>query len=80
MTDFHAELDADLAALAQQIADDDADLARELADFSAAVAPRLSDDERAQLAGLAQRLADFRTQIDQVDPAPAAETAPAQTA
>jgi hypothetical protein len=72
MTDV-PELDADLAALAQQIAADDADLARELADFAAV----LTDDEQARLAGLAQKLTDFRAAADVADPVPAPPAEPA---
>jgi len=71
MTDIHGELATMLSDLTDKIAQVDTDLSRELADFAAQVAPKLSDDEKAQFAGIAQKLTDFTASIDTADPAPA---------
>lgn len=71
--DFREELDPALQGLHDQIVDVDADLARELVDFANKVAPKLDQNELDQLGALAQKLTDFKTNIDAVDqPAPTA--------
>jgi hypothetical protein len=75
MTDFHAELDAAIAAIQAADAAELADLTRELADFAAKAAPSLSADEQAQLAAILQSAQDRDAAIVAADPAPAAAAA-----
>lgn len=69
MTDFHGELGTALDQIISAIDEVDTDLSRELADFATSVAPKLSDDERAKLASIAQRLLDADSSINAADPA-----------